>query len=148
MLRIPRAEVHRIAAHAEAAFPEEACGFLLGTATPDGARKECALALPGENEKQEERERRYVIAPRQLLRAEEQAMERGLDVIGIYHSHPSGVARPSAFDLAHAWPWYSYVVAAVTAGKAGEVTSWRMRDDRSAFGSEEMVQVPPQGMEP
>jgi proteasome lid subunit RPN8/RPN11 len=136
VLRIPRAELDRLRAHGEEAFPEEACGFLLGSASPDGAAKRVVHARPARNEKRDERTRRYLIAPEQLLAAEQQALDEGLDVVGFYHSHPTGIARPSAFDRAHAWPWYSYVVVGVLEGKAGAVTSWRLAEDRSAFAEE------------
>lgn len=125
----------------EAAFPEEACGFLLGTASTDGAQKQVALALAAENQRAEERHRRFLLPPEAMLRAEEEAARRGLDVIGIWHSHPNGVAKPSDFDREHAWPWYSYVIVGVTFGKATEVTSWRLAEDRGRFNREDMVQI-------
>jgi proteasome lid subunit RPN8/RPN11 len=141
VLRLPRAALASLRAHAQAAFPEEACGFLLGRADLHGTRKEVVLAQEAANQKQDERTRRYLIEPAQLLQAEDAAQQAGLDILGFYHSHPTGVARPSEFDRAHAWPWYSYVIVGVTAGKAGEVASWRLADDRSAFNPEDMVEI-------
>lgn len=128
-------------AHGEAAFPEEACGVLLGRADPAGEAKEVAHARAVANAKQDERHRRFLIAPEAWLAAEEEAARQGLDVIGVYHSHPNGVARPSEFDRQHAWPWYSYVIVGVAFGKATDVTSWRLADDRGAFNPEDMLQV-------
>ncbi len=34
-------------------------------------------------------------------------------VLGFYHSHPDHPARPSEYDRAHAWPFYSYVIVAI-----------------------------------
>lgn len=138
---MPRGEVERIRAHAAEAFPEEACGFLLGHADLEGLRKEVAAARPAENQRADERTRRFLIPPQDLLAAEEEADRAGLAVLGFYHSHPSGSAEPSSFDLAHAWPWYAYVVVAVIGGKPGEARAWRLREDRSGFNPEEMVQI-------
>jgi hypothetical protein len=50
-------------------------------------------------------------------------------------------AVPSAYDLDHAWPVYSYIVVAVTAGRAEDLLSWEMQPDRSRFNEEEIVNV-------
>lgn len=148
MLHLSAADLAGMRTHSECAWPEEACGFLLGKARADGLRKDVVEAKEAANQKQGERERRYIIEPAQLLAAEEDAERRGLDIVGFYHSHPNGVPRPSDFDRDHAWPWYSYVIVAVSHGKAGELTSWQLAEDRSSFNPEEIVQIAPQGIEP
>ena len=74
-------------AHAEETFPEECCGTMLGRELEDGSR-EIVQIIRVENTKGENRERRFLIDPRSLLAAERTAKEAGLDVLGIYHSHP------------------------------------------------------------
>jgi len=93
-----------------------------------------------ENRREESRHNRYLIAPEQFLFADRAARGAGLDVIGFFHSHPDHPARPSAFDLEHAWPYYSYLIVGVTRGQAGEGRSWRLAEDRSRF-EEETVEV-------
>ena len=50
----------------------------------------------------------------------------GLDVLGFFHSHPDHPARPSAFDLEHAWPYYSYLIVSVAQGPVAAAASWRL----------------------
>jgi proteasome lid subunit RPN8/RPN11 len=122
-------DLHR---HAEAAYPEECCGVLLGRSTEDGGRIEALVAV--ENREANEKARRYLIAAGDYLRAEREAEQRGLDVVGFYHSHPDHPARPSATDLAEAtFPGFVYTITAVADGCAGETTAWRLADDRSRF---------------
>ena len=59
--------------------------------------------------------------------------ELGAELLGFYHSHPDHPARPSQYDLDHAWPFFSYIIVSVRAGVPEDMTSWRLRDDRSAF---------------
>ena len=61
-------------------------------------------------------------------------------LLGFYHSHPDQPARPSQYDLDHAWPSFSYVIVSVMAGQDRALTSWRLRDDRSTF-DEEMIEI-------
>lgn len=124
-------------AHLIAAYPEEGCGVLLG-AEREGAR-EVVRILALENHWEEGRATRYTIAPEQFLRAERESRASGLDVLGIFHSHPDHPARPSAFDLEHAWPYYSYVIVSVARGRVADQTSWRLREDRSGFDPETLV---------
>lgn len=124
-----------IARHAERAFPEECCGTLLGRDEDDGTRV-IVDVLPVENTKGEERERRYLIEPRALLDAERDARRRGLDVVGIYHSHPNHPSRPSEFDRVHAMPFWSYVIVSCMEGRAASLESWRLTEDRTAFDPE------------
>jgi proteasome lid subunit RPN8/RPN11 len=72
--------------------------------------------------------------------AERRAREAALELLGFYHSHPDHPARPSQYDLDHAWPSFSYVIVSVMAGKDTSLTSWQLQADRSAF-DEETVEI-------
>jgi proteasome lid subunit RPN8/RPN11 len=125
--------------HAEAAraYPEEGCGVMLGVERDDRREVVRVIALP--NRREDSRSNRYVIDPEQFLAAEHSARDAGMDVVGFFHSHPDHPARPSTFDLEHAWPWSSYVIVSVHEGIPAETTSWRLAEDRTGFGSERIV---------
>jgi proteasome lid subunit RPN8/RPN11 len=137
-LLLRASHTERVHTHLCRAYPEEGCGVLLGRER-DGTR-EVEDIVELENERDESRHNRYVISPEQFLRAEKEARAAGLDVIGFYHSHPDHPARPSAFDLEHAWPWYSYVIVSVERGRVADVRSWRLREDRGAFDPEPLAE--------
>jgi proteasome lid subunit RPN8/RPN11 len=140
-LRIAAAHATRIHEHLCRAYPEEGCGVLLGREAAGVRDVERVIEL--DNQRGDSRHNRYVIAPEQFLSAEKDARAAGLDVLGFYHSHPDHPARPSGFDLEHAWPWYSYVIVSVEQGRLGDVRSWRLRDDRAAFEPEPLEQAAP-----
>ncbi len=134
ILRIPATLLEEIRRHAQSAYPEECCGLLYGKAEPSTRR---VLAVrPAANAREDSRHNRYVISPEELLQAEKTASASGLDVIGVYHSHPDHPARPSGFDRDNALPWYSYVILSVAGGVPAELTSWKLREDRSGFEAE------------
>jgi proteasome lid subunit RPN8/RPN11 len=141
MLIVPASVLRSIHAHGEAAYPNEGAGLLLGQAA-DG-NKTVVDILPLENEWEAgEQYHRYLITPQDMLRGENDAARRGLDVIGIFHSHPDHVAEPSTMDRDWALPWFSYVITSVQKAKAAHSRSWLLRDDRSAF-DEEAIQAAP-----
>lgn len=122
-----------IAGHAERTYPDECCGALIGT-SPDRILE----AFPLENVMPDERRRRFLVDAETYRAAEARAEARGLTLLGFYHSHPDHPAEPSAFDLEHAWPHLSYVIASVLAGRTTAVRSWRLRPDRSRFDEEQI----------
>jgi proteasome lid subunit RPN8/RPN11 len=125
--------------HGATAYPEEGCGFLLGTVTEDGRNRVTAVQ-PVANRQPENRERRYQITADDYRTAEETAAEQGLDVVGFYHSHPDHPARPSETDLEEAaFPGYTYVIVAVHDGAPESVTAWSLASDRSQFNREEIA---------
>jgi len=140
-LLLRAAHTERVHSHLCRVYPEEGCGVLLGRER-DGVR-EVERTVELDNQREASRHNRYVISPEQFLRAEKEARAAGLDVLGFYHSHPDHPARPSAFDLEHAWPWYSYVIVSVERGRVADMRSWRLRDERSAFEPEPMAQDEP-----
>ncbi len=133
-LGIGAREALEIRAHLERAYPEEGCGVLLGRER-DGARR-VERVLGFENRREDSRRNRYLSAPEQLLAAEREARAEGLEVLGFFHSHPDQPARPSAFDLEHAWPYYSYLIVSVAGGRAVESRCWRLAGDRARFDPE------------
>ena len=130
-------DVH-IREHGGRAFPMECCGFLLGRDSDAG--REIVMAIPATNTRgEEEQHNRFTISPEAFMRAEKEARAAKLDVLGFYHSHPNAPARPSQYDLDHAWPVYSYVIVSVKDGEPDAVTSWLLRDDRSQFDQQPIV---------
>jgi proteasome lid subunit RPN8/RPN11 len=129
-LRLSPDALDAVFAHAQHVYPFECCGALLGR----DRRVRQALHLP--NTTGEGPRRRFLIRPEDYRLAEAEALAAGLELVGFYHSHPDHPARPSDFDLEHAWPSLSYVIVSVCDGRTREVTSWRLREDRSAFDEE------------
>lgn len=108
--------------HAEATYPRECCGVMLGTVVNGEKRVTIAHAL--ENAYEGGQEDRYEIRPVDLLRVEREAREQQLSVIGIFHSHPDCDAYFSKTDLEHSCPWYSFVVLSVQKGQFHHANSF------------------------
>ena len=78
---------------------------------------------------------RYLIDPEEQFELIETVEEAGLDVVGFYHSHPTGPTHPSETDAARAtWPDRSYVICALDGYPF--VGSWRWRDGADEFEQE------------
>lgn len=133
-LRLGTREAERMHEHLAAAYPEEGCGVLLGR--EQAGERAIERVLPFANVRADSRHDRYLIAPEQLLAAEKGARAAGFEVLGFFHSHPDHPARPSAFDLEHAWPYYSYLIVSVERGRVVAQGSWRLAEDRARFDPE------------
>jgi proteasome lid subunit RPN8/RPN11 len=136
-IRLTPDHLHQIRQHGEATFPNECCGLLLG-AIIDGEKRVSEIYAAENTREEGAQYHRFLIPPEAVRQAEQHARTRKLEILGFYHSHPNAPARPSEFDLDHAWPFYSYMIVSVRGGKAEDLTCWQMRDDRSAFDPEQM----------
>jgi proteasome lid subunit RPN8/RPN11 len=123
----------QICVTAEQHYPKECCGLLIGKA---GDIMEIRAA---ENVAKELMHRRYLIHPLELLAAENYVRGTGMEVLGVYHSHPDYPARPSEFDLENAVPHYLYMIVSVARGRSGEAACWRLDDCHSGFKPEELL---------
>jgi proteasome lid subunit RPN8/RPN11 len=136
--RLTRTQIDQIRRQGEISYPQECCGLLLGTLV--NGTKEISEIYPVINAREEAAQyNRFLIPPSAVREAEQYARGKKLDILGFYHSHPNAEARPSPFDLEHAWPFYSYIIVSVKDRQAGDLTCWTMLDDRSQFVLEELV---------
>ena len=126
-LTITAAVDQAIRAHGRETYPHECCGALVGT----DDRVTGIVALP--NTTEEGPRRRFLVRPSDYRLAEQRATELNGELLGFYHSHPDHPARPSQYDLDHAWPTFAYVIVAVAEGIATDMTVWYLKDDRSSF---------------
>jgi len=154
-IELSREDLQGICSHAESGYPQECCGLLLGLVRGDS--KTVVEVRETENAWDEEamkafqgieplaklgetKRGNYAIAPADMLKAHKVARDRHLVIIAIYHSHPDCAAMPSEFDRQVAWQEYSYIIVSVCSGKAVDVTSWRLSDERK-FEREEISLV-------
>ena len=131
-LEISSELLDQIHTHGEAAYPGEGAGFMLGNANGDLRVVRALLKLPNAREESAQHNR-YLLTPQDVLRSEQEAARRGLDVIGVFHSHPDHPNEPSEFDRDWAMPWFSYIITSVNDGQAAGSRSWRLTDDRREF---------------
>ena len=137
MIRVPDSLVSAMKEHARRTYNEECCGVLFGRS--EDASKWVEAVEPLSNARDGERHRRFVITAADYRRAEAEADTQGMELLGFYHSHPDHPARPSAYDLEHAWPSFSYVIISVHEGDAVDVRSYVLKEDRSTFLEEALV---------
>lgn len=126
-------------AHAEATFPNECCGAMLGSI--DGDEKKVLKAVAIENSYTGAQGARYELRPEDLLEADRQARAAGMDLIGIFHSHPDCDAYFSKTDLENSCPWYSFVVLSIKSGKFDHANSFLPNADQTA-ADKETLRVP------
>ena len=138
----------KIREHGIETYPYECCGALLGT-DHDGlandpnresrkVSREVLSLFPLVNRRDDSPRNRFAVTADDVREAEKAASAQGLEVIGWYHSHPDHPAKPSDFDRDHAWPWYSYIIVSVHTGVPQDMTSWRLKDDRSGYLEEKI----------
>jgi len=133
MWMISQQLVQGITAHVESTYPGEGAGFMLGT---EGKVTEI-FALPNARE-EEARHNRFLLTPEDYIKAEMKAMELGVDLIGVFHSHPDCPNVPSEYDREWAQPFFSYIITRVDDGKVVSHRSWKLVEDRSKFDEEEI----------
>lgn len=136
MIRVERQPWNEMVAHARATYPDECCGAMLGAI--ENGLKIVRLALPLRNAYEGERRARYELHPEDLLRADREARARGMDLIGIYHSHPDCGAYFSETDLRNSCPWYSFVVLSIQRGEFDHANSWLPNPEQTVAEKEEM----------
>lgn len=122
--------------HAERTYPNECCGAMLGHARGNSKLVTEAIAL--ENAWAGEQGERYQLRPEDLLKADKEARSRGLDLIGIFHSHPDCDAYFSETDLKNSCPWYSFVVLSIQKGLFDHAKSFLPDADQTAADPEEL----------
>ncbi len=137
MLSIESRPFAEMKAHAEATYPNECVGAMIGTTTDGNKVVESALQL--ENSAEGSQRAYYQLSPDHLMKADRAAREQGKEMIGIYHSHPDGDAYFSETDLKNSCPWYSFVVLSIQKGKFDHANSWLPDADQSHADKEELV---------
>jgi proteasome lid subunit RPN8/RPN11 len=145
MLRIDPNPWAAILHHARTQYPAECCGAMLGIkelGIREDAAKRVTLALPLPNATTGPRETTYQIRPEDLLAATREARARGLELIGIYHSHPDRAAAFSQTDLRNSCPWYSFLVLSIRNGTFHHANAW-LPDAAQTTAVPEQLVFPP-----
>lgn len=101
--------------HCKAVYPNEGCGILVGRRQRDDWLVMRAIPVPNRNE---ERSRdRFEISPRDYLRVEKEVRSEGMDIVGIFHSHPDVPPFPSMTDAQFAWEGVLNIIVGVFNGQ-------------------------------
>jgi proteasome lid subunit RPN8/RPN11 len=133
MIKIQKAAWDTMVSHVESTFPKEGCGLMIGS---DGLVQE---AVPLPNSYTGPQEDFFVIDPKDLHRVDRESREKGLDVLGVFHSHPDCDAYFSKRDLEHSCPWFSYVVLSIKKGRFDHANSYRPDFDQTEAPKEELI---------
>jgi proteasome lid subunit RPN8/RPN11 len=133
MIKISKAAWDSMVSHVEGTFPKEGCGLMIGSA---GVVEE---AVPVPNSYTGPQEDFFVIDPKDLHRVDRESREKGLDVLGVFHSHPDCDAYFSKRDLEHSCPWFSYVVLSIKKGRFDHANSYRPDFDQTEAPKEELI---------
>ncbi len=111
-----------IVRHAEEGYPYEVCGVLIGRGKEIETFRKCR------NINTERAHDRYELDPGSFLEADGWARENGMEILGIYHSHPDHPSLPSETDRARAWPGWIYLIVSVFQGRYRGYNAWILRE--------------------
>jgi proteasome lid subunit RPN8/RPN11 len=112
----------------QAGYPLETCGLLVGQARDDGI--DVSQVTQARNLNATRAHDRYELDPGDFLLTDERARANGLEIVGVWHSHPNHPARPSETDRVAAWEGWSYVIVSVTREGIADVRAWRLNSDQ------------------
>jgi proteasome lid subunit RPN8/RPN11 len=122
MLKITENVISGIIAHAKRDAPIEACGYLAG--------KEGVIVLQYKMKNADASKKHFSLDPEEQFIALRDMQEKGFELAGVYHSHPTSPARPSQEDIKLAYdPDLSYVIVSLFGGSE-TLKSFRIREDQ------------------
>jgi proteasome lid subunit RPN8/RPN11 len=117
---------------AQAGYPEEVAGLLLGSCQDESIHVDRFLKVAN-SQRAEARACSYQISSADWQRGERNARQLALQLIGVFHSHPDHPSQPSSSDLEFALPNFIYIIAAIYQQTLAGVQAWQLREDRSQF---------------
>ena len=124
-MKITDAQLKQIYAHAKETYPHECCGFLLGVFDEGGLVRQVQRTV----NQNKERTDRFIIDPQEFAQTQMVADAAGLDIIGVYHSHPDWPPIPSQTDMESAWEEVYYLIVSVHEGRPFNTNVWRLADE-------------------
>lgn len=112
---------------AKKAYPSECCGILIGRIHENGTGKEIEITEIREapNQFQGQKSVHFQIDPLFIYHLEQEIEARGLEIVGVYHSHPDCKAILSKEDEKYMVPGLEYVIMSVKNGEIVDVKSYR-----------------------
>lgn len=116
---------------AEAEYPHEACGLLIGSF--DGSAWHIEEVRRVENLNRERAADRFVLDPAAYQAVDRELRGSGREIVGVFHSHPDCPARPSPTDLENAWGGFLYPIVATSKGRAKTIDCWTLNDSEERF---------------
>ncbi|MEO2054014.1 MAG: M67 family metallopeptidase [Nitrospira sp.] len=136
MLKIPKNILDQMISHAQSDAPFECCGLLAGK---EGKIEEIypIANLPADDPKiadmqvPQDRRFRYVMDPKEQLKAFKAMRKNGTELSGIYHSHPHSPATPSATDVRLAfYPEVTYLIISLEIKEKPEVRGFQIVNEK------------------
>ncbi len=114
----------QMALAAKKAYPNECCGILVGSKSEKG-EIEVTEIREASNQFQGQKSVHFQIDPLFIYRLEQELEVRGLEIVGVYHSHPDCPAILSKEDEKYMVPGLEYVIMSVQNGEISDVKSYR-----------------------
>ena len=124
-MKITDAQLKQIYAHAKETYPSECCGFLLGSFDDSGLVREVKRAANQNSERND----RFIISAEEFAHTQFAADDAGLEIIGIYHSHPDWPPIPSQTDMESAWEEVFYLITSVHEGRPLNTNVWQLASE-------------------
>lgn len=124
-MRVSRSAMDEIAAHAAEGYPNEICGMLIAPPGGDVVTESRRVR----NTVVDRARDRYNMDPIDQIRIQRECDDRGLEIVGYYHTHPDHPARASATDAARSWAGPVYVIASCVAGRVEDARAWMAEAD-------------------
>ena len=147
MVKIGKEAYEGMIKHCESGYPYEVCGVMIGTGKEISHYRKCRNLIEEDsvdtefknsNQLGSERLRdRFELDPKSYLEADEWARSEGLEILGIYHSHPDHPSKPSETDRQIASPFWGYIIFSINEGKFNDARLWYINEDDFQFEQRE-----------
>lgn len=136
---IPSSCMQAITEQAERGYPLEICGLLVGKVTADGWDIHEARQVTNLNS--ERAADRFQLDPAGYQAVDKQLRGSGLEIIGVYHSHPDCPAKPSPTDLESAWDGFAYPIISICNGQSADFRCWSLNNSGTAFQHIKVIEL-------
>ena len=147
MVKIGKEAYDGMIKHCESGYPYEVCGVMIGNENEVLHYRECRNLIAEDNVETEfknsnslDKERlrdRFELDPKSYMEADEWARTKGLEIVGIYHSHPDHPSKPSETDRQVASPFWGYIIFSINKGKFNDARLWYINEDDYQFEQRE-----------
>jgi len=127
----PPEAIRQLRHAAEAGYPLEICGLLLGNI--DGDRWRITDIRQIANLNTERAADRFQLDPAGYQQVDRELRGTGIEIIGVFHTHPDCPGKPSPTDLGSAWDSFLDPIISVCDGEWCEMRCWTLSDSGDRF---------------